>query len=200
MAIQRQVAYKIWISDLLKSDFVKALGEWEPNYVALGDKKIARVNVVGTIVDMFANVDASYMTLVIDDGSGNIRVRGWQDEVKLLNGVAIGDIVLVVGRIKDYTGSIYIGPEIVKKLDSDWLKLRQKELERLYGFVEQDEKKITINIRGKILDLIKEVDNGEGVELTMLVNKIGNCDDVVKELIEEGEVFYIKPGFLKLMV
>lgn len=203
MAIQRQIAYKVWIGDLLGKKLVKALGEWEPNYLEIKDLKVSRVNLVATIVDKFGN-DTGYGTLMIDDGSGNIRVRAWQDETKLFDDISVGDVIIIIGRVKDYTEEIYVSPEIIKKLDSDWLKLRQKELEFLYGLKEislQVNNKIdVVDIRGKVMDIIKDKDSGLGVDVSLIIDTVGDCEVVINDMIENGEIFYVKPGFLKLMV
>ena len=47
---KRQVAYKTAISDILKADYVKEEGEWVPNYVKIGDKKVSRVNILAVVV------------------------------------------------------------------------------------------------------------------------------------------------------
>lgn len=201
--MKRQVAYKVWIGNLLGKKLVKALGEWEPNYVEVKEWKVSRVNVVATIVDKFLGEDGSYGTLMIDDGSGNLRVRGWQEEAKLFEGVNVGDVVLIVGRVKDYTGEIYLSPEIIKKLDTDWLKLRQKELEKLHGKFEsrvEVTKDNFVDLRGKILEVLKEKDEGLGVDVAFIFDKVGHCEEVVKDMVSNGELFYVKPGFLKVMV
>jgi len=203
MAVQRQIAYKVWIGDLLNKEFVKSLGEWEPNYLEVRNNKVSRINLVATVVDKMENEGSSYSTLIVDDGSGNIRLRSWQDEVKLFEGISVGDIVLIVARVKDYTGEIYLSPEIVCKLDSDWLKLRQKELEFLYGKVfskVEVSKDNFVDLRGKILEYIKKNDNGLGVDVSVIFNKVGNCEEIVEDMVSNGELFYIRPGFVKEMV
>ena len=36
----RQIAYKVRIFDLVNGEYVQKSGEWEPNYVSIGDKNI----------------------------------------------------------------------------------------------------------------------------------------------------------------
>ena len=36
----RQTAYKVWMSNLLNSEFVKEEGEWQPNYVLLNEHRV----------------------------------------------------------------------------------------------------------------------------------------------------------------
>jgi len=56
--IQRQTAFKIWLSELDDSVFVKSSKEFEPSYFLVKDKKISRVNVIATIVNK--NITEAY--------------------------------------------------------------------------------------------------------------------------------------------
>ena len=49
--ILRQVAYKVYISDILNNAYVVQQGEWEPNYVDIAGKKVSRVNIIANVVD-----------------------------------------------------------------------------------------------------------------------------------------------------
>jgi len=53
----------------------------------------------------------------------------------------------------------------------------------------------------KILNVITILDKGEGVDVQEVVNniKIDNCENIVQNLIEEGEVFEISPGKVKIL-
>lgn len=199
MAIQRQTAYRLNIGDLNTGEFVKGTGEWEASYLKIQNKQVSRINIIGTIVDMFKSEDNSYFTAMIDDGTGNMRIRGWKEEIDLFNDLAIGDLVLLVGKIKDYTGSVYITPEIVRKLNNKkWLELRQLEI-RQNGT-------ITISMddpKNSVITKLKELDNSNGIEISELANQLGlkeeELEKEVEDLIKEGEVYQVRPGFLKLI-
>ena len=74
---KRQVAYKVRIKDISEGQYVR-VGGWEPNYVILGnDQKVSRINLIGTVV---AKENANnYQSFLMDDGSGRISVRSFQD-------------------------------------------------------------------------------------------------------------------------
>ena len=130
----RQTAYKAWISDLINNEYVIQNGEWEPNYVKIRDKQVTRVNVIAIVVDKYDNEDGTYSSLTIDDSSDNITLRTWKEDIKILKEINIGDIVLVIGKIREYEGSRYIVPEIVKQIDNPkWVELRKLELRKEYG-------------------------------------------------------------------
>ncbi len=196
--IQRQVAYRVSIDELQKGQFVKGAGEWDSNYVVVDGKKISRVNIIGAIIEMLKNEDNSYFTALVDDGSGNIRIRGWKEEINLFDGLNVGDLVLLVGKIKDYTGAIYITPEIVRKLENKkWLELRKIEMKQNGSITVVDD------LRSAIVDKLKELDNQEGIEISELSRLLRIAEEEVEKdievLIKDGEVYQVRPGFLRLM-
>ena len=126
--MKRQVAYKLMISQVLAGSYKKA--ENEPNHLIVDDKfKISRVNVMGIIIELDKNEDSSYKSFFIDDSSGKISVRIFEgNELKDIGSLDAGDPVLVIGKPRLYGNDIYIVPEIIKKVDSMWLKVHQAEI------------------------------------------------------------------------
>ena len=53
----------------------------------------------------------------------------------------------------------------------------------------------------KIVTLIKELDNGAGADMQELVNKCDTeeAEKIIKTMLEQGEIFEIKPGKLKIL-
>ena len=210
----RQVAYKVWIKDLVGKEYVRGLGEFESGHVLVGSLKVSRVNVVGVVVDRFENEDRSYVNVVVDDSSGNLRLRCWGEDVKVLNNVNVGDCVLIVGKVKDYSGEVYVVAEAVRIVDKKWLECRKFELVKEYGSGGQLQaegsidsskvRKVEGDPRGIILELIEKYDNGDGAEYDAVVVKSGiseaEAEDVIKEMIREGEVFENRSGYLKVML
>jgi uncharacterized protein len=227
MISHRQVAYKVWIGDLLKSKMVVTTGEMEPNYFSLYDKQVSRVNVVAFVVNK--NEMENGVSLDVDDGTGQISLRAWQDDLKILEGFGIGDLVLIMGRPREFSSTIYIVPEIVRKLDNyAWIKFRKLELEKLYGLpLAKEEKEVVseetkevveeqvpieeevieatpdLESTGKVISLIEKLDVGEGVDVKMMVDESDLSEavvsSVVSELLKSGEVFEIKPGRMRVL-
>ncbi len=128
---KRHLACKVFIQSIIKGKYV--LGkEQEPNYLELGEElKIYRINLIAVIINkekvgMIAN-------LLLDDGTGRIIARLFE-ESKALQNVEVGEVVQIIGRVRVFNDEKYISPEIIKKIDSLWLKVRNKELERLLMF------------------------------------------------------------------
>lgn len=131
---QRQPAYKLWISDLVNGNYVKQEGEWDPNYVQVHNKRVSRVNLIGTVVNKFDNEDGSYSTITIDDSTSTIRLKAFRDDTIRLKEINPSNIVLVIGKVREYNAELFIAPEVVKILDNpNWELARKLELIKICG-------------------------------------------------------------------
>lgn len=225
----RQTAYKIWISDLVNGEFINPEGEWDPSYVKVKNLNVSRVNIIANAIDKYKNEDSNHISLTLDDGSDNISLKTWNEDSKLLNNVEIGDMILVIARVKEYNNKIYLTPEIVRKLDKpEWMILRKKELVSEYGerkqvinseheteqeFQDDMLPKITEEsifeeepsnaLRQKLLNTIEKNDKGDGADLAKVIfeSKIKEtkAQNLIYDLLKEGEIFEIKTGRVKLI-
>jgi len=210
----RQTAYKVWIKDLINGKYIKGEGEWTPNYVNIGDKKVSRVNLICSVINKYESEDGTYIAIALDDGSGTIRVKVWREDLHILKEINVGDLVTIIGKVKMYNEEIYILPEVVRKeTDFNWEFLRKLELIEMYGkpsFVSQSsfseekehiEEKVSGDTRQKILRLIEKYDDGDGVDVSLVVMKSGLSEADVKSYVEvllkEGEVYELS-GKLKI--
>jgi len=204
---KRQIAYKIWISNILNDKFVKQEG-WDPNFIEVNGYKVARVNIIANVIGKY-QAD-NYSSIVLDDGSSAIRVKAWGDDIKKLESVNIGDIILIIARPKEFNNERYLIPEVVKKIkDPNWELLRKIELLKEFGKLEineikhEEENPIILGEKQKILSIIEKHDKGEGVKMEDLVYISSmNEDDVlktIKELLQWGEVYENKPNHVKVI-
>jgi len=201
---KRQTAYKIKIKDILNSKYIKTEG-FAPNYLEIGGREISRVNVIGVIVDR-SDLN-NYKTLTIEDGTGNISARIFENNT-LLDALGAGNIVLITGRPREFSSEKYILIETIKNINPNWAKVRELELKkstiadnRLQNIEEEDaEEKIVSNSTNEIFKLIKGLDKGEGVSIEELSSKnIKEVDKIIDTLLKEGDIFEIKPGKLKVL-
>lgn len=204
--IKRQTAKKCRIKHLLQGRYVKREG-WEPSYVETIVGKISRVNLVGIII--YKEEDNN---LLLDDGSGSIQLRRFEDSDKEEN---VGDVVLVIGRPRVFNDQAYVVPEIIKKIKNPkWLEYRKKELQTSNfekntssNKTEKQEKsskseaKEQENITDLILKKIDELDQGKGVRIAEILDEFEseNTNVAINRLIEEGEIFEMRPGIVKLI-
>ncbi|MFA5796727.1 MAG: hypothetical protein WC916_01660 [Candidatus Woesearchaeota archaeon] len=205
--IKRQTAYKCNIASIITGIFVKKEG-WESNYMITNYGDFSRVNIIAVIVEKEAN------SIILDDGTGRIHARMFE-HTTLLEGLQISDIVLIIGRPREFNNQIYLALEIVRKINHPgWIVYRKKELQLIKKVRDVSELKTTTppeaetvesagtsNNKDKILQLIKELDNGQGAAIDDVIkfSKIHASEELITDLLLKGEIFEIKAGRVKLM-
>ncbi|MEM5869854.1 MAG: OB-fold nucleic acid binding domain-containing protein [Candidatus Aenigmatarchaeota archaeon] len=241
MENNRAVAKKVRIFDLVNGTFFHGNRiEMKPNYVITWfGEKISRVNLVGTLIDSFISEDGNYGSLTIDDGTEAIRVKVFGDNVKMIDGISNGDMLIVIGKVKEYDGEIYVAAEALRKVEINYenlrkleilrnLKEKKKVVEEIRNLVDQipeeelkeyvkkkyglDEESLNtirenlkvgreIDYKPKILEIIRSLDKGDGVEMSKIFEVIDLPERVIEntinDLLSAGDLFEPKPGFLK---
>jgi RPA family protein len=195
--IKRQAAIKTKINDILNGEYKKGQG-LNPNYIITDYGKISRVNIIAVVISN----DEEQNLYGVDDGSGSINLKSFDKEFD----VNIGDVVLVIGKPREWNSQKYILPEIIKKIeDKRWVEIRKKELERRKIISlkrkEFDEEEFIESPYQRIIDIIKELDSGEGADFEEVVvkSKIADSQDLITGLLEQGEIFEVRPGRLKIL-
>ncbi len=140
MEKKRLTARKAGIAEVVKGRFVKKTG-FESSYVltSLG-RRLSRIRVLGLIVDKFVSQDGNYGSVTLDDGSDTLRCKVFVN-IKMLEGFKAGDLVDVTGKVREYNGEVYIAPEIIRAVPSNFETLRVLELKKL---LQEQRKKISI--------------------------------------------------------
>ncbi len=206
---QRQVAYKVQVKDILDGEFIKQEG-WNPSYIKNQGKEISRVNIISTIVTTDDN------QILVDDGTGRITLRVFENQ-EIFSGLNIGDIILIIGKVREFNER-YIIPEIIKKIkDSRWVQVRKIELEKESRKEPKKEPRkepeqpepITEEVEDLsdssptdlIYQLIKEIDDGQGATIDDVIEKSNNenAEKIINNLLTEGEIFEISPGKVKVL-
>ncbi|UCC91278.1 MAG: hypothetical protein JSV39_03100 [Candidatus Aenigmatarchaeota archaeon] len=126
--ISRQTAKKVRIWDVMNGSFVKKEG-FEPSFVKTqSGEEISRARILGTVVSRFVAEDGNYASVTIDDGTDTIRLKVFKT-TKPLDSLETGDVVDVIGKVREYEGEKYVIPEIVRKTDNlNFELLRRLEL------------------------------------------------------------------------
>ncbi|MEM5853457.1 MAG: OB-fold nucleic acid binding domain-containing protein [Candidatus Aenigmatarchaeota archaeon] len=241
MEKKRNIAKKVRLVDITNGTFFHGnKEEMKPNYLITPfGEKVSRVNVVAVITETFISEDENYGTLTLDDGTSSLRVKFFGKDVKILEKLSRGDLVLVVGKVKEYNGEVYINAEIVRKIEDPNfeslrklemlkdLKVKKKIVEEIKGLLEKlpeenlkeyvklkfniDEealkvvkenlKVVEVDFKPKMLEMIKSMDKGDGVEIAKIFEIVDLpervIENVITELLNSGEIFEPKPGFLK---
>ena len=211
---KRQIACKARVKEILSGRYVKEDG-WMPNYVETVDgRKISRINIIGAVVASEEEKEIGYNSIVIDDGTGKVSVRVFGDDADKLKGIGVGDVVLIIGRPREYGAERYVLLEIIKKIDDKkWIDVRKLELgataiDKVEEKPEEELKEEAIEegvVGGeemtagdKIVDYIRKVDKGDGVDIEEVLKEFGD-ENAIKTLLSEGELFEVKPGRIKVL-
>lgn len=135
----RLPAKKVRIVDLVNGKFFSgSKEEMKPSFLITQQaEKVSRVNIIASVTEKFLSEDENYGTLTLDDGSEAIRAKAFRERVKLIKEIQPGDIVLVIGKLKEYLGELYINIEIVKKVDANYENYRKLEI--LKNLIERNE-------------------------------------------------------------
>lgn len=203
---KRKVAKKLLINDILTATYIKRPG-WEPSGILTRQGEISRVNIMGVVVSL--NKEENNTSLLLDDGSGNITVRIF-DKNLLSEKISLGVLVSVVGKPREWNNSKYIVPEHVKKVkDKQWYDVHQREIKlfrqtnSLQLPVENKSEEVNVETGPyqKILNTVAILDKGNGAPVEEIISnlKIQDADKIIQTLIEEGEVFEISPGKVKVL-
>src|SRR3989337_1213915 len=116
--------------EIITGRFVKKSG-FESSYVLTNlGRRLSRVKIMGLVVDKFLAPDERYATMTLDDSTETIRCKSFVN-VKIINDLNNGDLVDIIGKIREYNGEIYVMPEIVTKIDSNFETLRILEIEKV---------------------------------------------------------------------
>ena len=212
--MKRWIAYKLDIYDIVNSEHV------ENNSVKVWNKKIKRVKLMASVVSKMISDEDTYGFLVVDDGTETLRVRCFENNLDLIKSVEIGDIADIIGRIREYEGEIYVIPESILKIENPNLLIlrklellkQKKEMSGVDSVLEVTEERIESeeisggnipeNPREKIMKLIKELDLGEGVDISTIKERFNDeekVESLLKELSNEGEIFEPRPEKIKLL-
>ena len=112
---KRNIAFKLRLGELLIGKPIFDAERFA--FLELGDKKIKRVNIVGNIVDKYEmSGERKYLALTLDDGSGQIKLKAFGDDVDRFKETSQGETVVVIGTVRSWNDELYITPEIIKNM------------------------------------------------------------------------------------
>ena len=242
----RQVAIKTTVQQLLSGKYMQE-NEQTPNYLLTeSNEKIYRLNVMGIVLSK--EKQGAITNLLFDDGTGKITLRVFEEN-GVVNSLNVGDAILSIGKLRIYNQEKYVAPEIMKKIDNLWLKLRALELKELIGkkenFVEEEKEKVVeeskenqneekVNSKiiiekevvnespkiaeeiedeivdveedellpvQKIINLIKELDSGDGIMIEELISKsmLNDTEQLIEKMLENGDIYQNLPGKIKVL-
>ena len=213
----RYVAKKIIIKDIFLANYIQGTDNEPSQLVLNNDIKIFRINLIAIVIKK--EIIGSITNVVLDDGSGNIIVRFFEEN-KAIEKTKIGDVILIIGKVRKYNEEKYVSPEIIKTLNPLWLQVRnaeqkihltKKALPIELKNDEEDQKKI-IEIEDlkqieiilpteKIIHLIKELDSGDGALIEDVIERspLDETNKLLETMLEKGDIFQSQPGKIKVL-
>ena len=202
---KRNIAFKLRIGDLL---IAKPIFDQEKyKYSELGGKNVSRVNVVGNIGERYdSEGEKKYSFLKLDDGSGQISLKIFGEDVDKFKSIGQGLTVTVIGFLRNWNNETYITPEIIKEQDPKYLLIRklETEKERNNEAAPIENKAEFVAIKDKILGTIKAAEEEGGIEMDQIIMNLRDIDteiinQEVQKLLEEGIVFEPRPGKVRYL-
>jgi exosome complex RNA-binding protein Csl4 len=194
----RQTAIPCTLGDISSGPWVQNEGIL-PSGVQTQRGFVSRASIMGVVIDKSAT------SFSLDDGTNVVSVRSFDTKPVL---ASVGDIVLVIGRPREYNGERYLVLEICKRLrNTAWVQYRKRELDTLRSasfeiptvepvVTEDASKKNPYDV---LMAKIRELDAGGGVAIGDLLTVVPEAEKFIRTLIEEGEIFEIKPGRVKIL-
>jgi len=206
---KRHTAYKFRIGDILiGKPITTSVGDAERfAFLELGDKKIVRVNIIGNIVDKYESMgETKYISLTVDDGSGQIRIKVFGDDTEKYKNFFQGQTVVAIGVLRHWNDELYLSPEVIREMDTKYLLIRKLETEKDRAVSQPGnqsmEREQMIAIKDRILDMIKSAESDGGIETEILTSNLsefspGIINKEIQKLLEEGIVFEPRPGKIR---
>ena len=217
----RRSAIKKNIKSIVSGDYIQE-DEQTPNYLLTKDgKRLYRVNLISIVVNK-ENV-GNLTNVLLDDGSGKIVLRCFENN-KNITEVNLGEALMVIGKVRIFNEEKYISPEIIKIVDRLWLKVRLLELKKEEPLLEEEHETVKNEPANgkklmeekveeepienneslpfeKVISIIKDLDNGEGVRVEEIIEKstLGGTEEIIEKMIENGEIFQNQPGKVKVL-
>lgn len=218
MPIQRMTAKKVKISEIVNGRWEKKEGMVPSFVVTSSGEEVSRARIMGTVVSVFVADDGNFASLTIDDTTETIRAKTFKT-TKPVDSFGVGNIVDLIGKVREYNGEIYIIPEIVTKVDDPNLELLRKleinkkprgesKPEVKPGKAkekksEEKEEKPKKDDRGELKrEILKFIESSDdGVEYGKIIKNVkgkeAEIESVVNEILAEGICYEPTPGKIK---
>ena len=198
------------------------------SYFLIEGQPIHRVRLFGIVLDRRENISKSnrrFISLRIDDGTDTISVTVWSyptredgevvfDPKDMLEDVQPGDVVDILGRVREYDGEFFISPNSVTIQDGiEWEIHRRTQLvqtalqeKNLLGedrplfsqISEQTDDEAGAGLEQLKEEVLQNMDPDQDNTPGILANKLGRpqeeIEQVIDELINEARIYQRLPG------
>lgn len=200
---ERSIARKIRIGEILKG--IPIMENERFSFLQLDGLKVRRVNIAASIVEKYESEgEKKFIFVKIDDGSGQISLKLFGDDVERLKDFSMGDTIVVIGLLRFFNNEVYVSPETIVTKDPKYLLLRKMEIEKSSKVKSKEDSSIqkpSFSLKERIIEIIKNAEETGGVEINKISTSINESFDKInnelQKLIEEGFVFEPRPGVVR---
>jgi len=198
--LKRNIAYKFRIGTILSGK--PTLEADRLKHIEIDNKNAVRVNIVANVIDKYIqDGEKKFGSLTMDDGTGQIKIKVFGEDIEEFTPLAQGDTILVIGLLRSWNNETYITPEIIRKKDASYLLVRKLEAE-----AEQpktlDKESLTA-LKDKMIALVKDSEKAGGIDIDKIILDLHEPADIInqeiKKLLEEGIVYEPRPGKLRYL-
>ena len=209
---KRNIAYKYRIGEISNGNPVIDPATERFSHLELNNKRVVRVNLVGNITERYESEgEKKYLFFTLDDGSGQIKLKIFGEDVPKFSEFGQGDTIVVIGVLRFFNNEVYLSPEIIKRKDPRYLLVRKLEIEKEQkisnivsekNLKEPNEGAITeIPLRDRLLDIIKESESEGGIDMQKILEKLKESEETINKeiqlLLEDGIIFEPRPGRIR---
>ncbi len=211
VGFSRPPAIKMTLQGVMQAQYVQEK-EQNPNYIlSLGDQ-VFKVSLIAAIV--YKEEIGTMTIFLLDDATSRLPCRIFEEN-QAAHDMQIGDVVHVIGKVRVYNEEKYVSPEICKKVNPLWLKVRMIELGALAQrenpingdivggntHVKKDVDMVEMHPSDKIMQLICSLDKGDGVFIEELLEQspFDNTQSWLDKMLERGDIFQNQPGKVKML-
>ncbi len=121
---QRSTAQKVSLGEIQNGEFIHG-NEQEANYLLTKKgKKIFRVNIIAAVVDK--QTVGTITNMILDDGTGKLILRSFEENEGIKK-IEVGTVILIIGKVRTFNEEKYVSPEVVRRIEPLWLKVRAHE-------------------------------------------------------------------------
>ncbi len=197
---KRHIAYKLRIGDIMSGSIIMEGDRLK--FIQVNGYNVARANLIANVTEKYIqDEEKKFASITLDDASGQIKAKTFGEDIEKLKPFEQGDTVIVIGLVRQWNNEIYLIPEIIKKRDASYLLLRKLELEAEKP--KQVDNKELLDLKGKIIEIIKREDANGGADTKKLVEELQSKQDLVnqeiKKLLEEGAIYEPRPGKVRYL-
>ncbi len=124
MELRRLTAKKMFIGEITTGRFVPGDGTKSSYVLTKHGRRASRVKISGNVIDIYKSESSDYISFLIDDGTGVIRVKFFTNPNEF--DIQYGDFVDVFGKVKNSDGEIWISGEIIRKVEDPNVEILRK--------------------------------------------------------------------------